>query len=355
MYDKIHLEVIYMRKINMFSSADKVKGQGVGSATKEQVELVKEGLQNEFIISEDKNGTFDINHYHTIDLNHYFHVLFNKKKSVSIGAVHFLPETIQGSLRLPIGIRDIFYKYIISFYNKMDHLVTVNPYFKDELVKYGIDKDKIHYVPNYVSKEDFYPMTNSRIEKARLEYGLNKDDFVVLGVGQVQRRKGVIDFCEVARKNPDVKFIWAGGFSFGMITDGYDELKKVIDNPPENVNFIGIVDREKMNEIYNICDVYFMPSYNELFPMAILEAMNCEKPILLRDLDIYTGILDGYYVKACCNDSFSECIASLADDEDVYDAARQRSINGASYYSRENVLSQWQLIYNKVYDEKHKA
>ena len=50
-----------------------------------------------------------------------------------------------------------------------------------------------------------------------------------MGAGQVQTRKGVMDFVEVAKKMPDVKFVWAGGFSFGAITDGHEELKKIMD------------------------------------------------------------------------------------------------------------------------------
>ena len=56
----------------------------------------------------------------------------------------------------------------------------------------------------------------------------------VLGAGQVQTRKGVLDFVNVAKQMPDVQFVWAGGFSFGRITDGYEELKKLQENPPEN-------------------------------------------------------------------------------------------------------------------------
>lgn len=49
----------------------------------------------------------------------------------------------------------------------------------------------------------------------------------MIGIGQVQHRKGVLDFIEVAKKLPDVQFVWAGGFSFGKITSGYEELKKI--------------------------------------------------------------------------------------------------------------------------------
>ena len=82
-------------------------------------------------------------------------------------------------------------------------------------------------------------------------------------------------------------FVWAGGFSFGRISDGYEEIRKMMKHLPPNVRFLGIVDREKMNEIYNMADVMFLPSYEELFPMTILESMNCAVPVLVRNLPIY--------------------------------------------------------------------
>lgn len=38
------------------------------------------------------------------------------------------------------------------------------------------------------------------------------DKFVIVGDGQVQERKGVDDFAKLAEANPDIQFIWAGGF-----------------------------------------------------------------------------------------------------------------------------------------------
>ncbi len=82
-------------------------------------------------------------HYHTIDLKHYLSMPFAKRKGVTVGYVHFLPETIEGSIKLPKLIKKIFYKYIINFYNNMDYLVTVNPNFITKLEAYNIDRKKI--------------------------------------------------------------------------------------------------------------------------------------------------------------------------------------------------------------------
>jgi 1,2-diacylglycerol-3-alpha-glucose alpha-1,2-galactosyltransferase len=333
------------------SSADKVKGQGVGSAYIEQVNLVKEGLRDKFLIHINKKFS-SIMHYHTIDLKHYIMAKLSKNQT-SLGYVHFLPETLKGSIKLPKPAQVIFEKYVIEFYKSMDHLVTVNPYFIELLKKYDIPEDKISYIPNYVSKESFYPMKHEDVKSIRSSYGIDADAFVVLGVGQVQTRKGVLDFVEIAKNNPSITFVWAGGFSFGGITDGYKELKAVMENPPTNVKFIGIVDRDDMNSIYNMSDVLFMPSYSELFPMSILESMSVGKPILLRSLDIYEVILDGYYAAGSDNDEFSMIINNMATDIEYYNNFKRMSEKGSQFYSKENVLKMWDDLYSTLSTKRH--
>lgn len=341
-----------MPTINMLSSADKVKGQGVGSAYLEQVNLVQNGLDKEFKVIINKKIRTEIMHYHTIDLKHYLSVPLAKRKGVAVGYVHFLPETIEGSIKLPNFIKKLFYKYIISFYNSMDYLVTVNPNFIAKLSAYNIDKKKITYIPNFVSDEKFYKLSLEDKYIAKEKLKIAKDAFVVLGVGQIQTRKGVMDFIDIAKKMPEVQFVWAGGFSFGNITDGYKELKLEIERAPKNILFTGIVERDLMNDIYNVSNVLFMPSYNELFPMSILEAMNTYTPILLRDLELYEDILFDYYLKEHNNEGFIKAIEKLKNDSIYYKQAEEKAMRGHKFYSRENVLAMWKSFYEKVYEAK---
>lgn len=334
---------MFMKKIsiNMLSSADKVAGQGVGSAYLEQVNLVREGAPELFDIYINSRKKCDIVHVHTVDLWNYFRM----KKGVSVCYVHFLPDTLDGSIKLPKFAFNVFKKYVTKFYNKADHLVVVNPIFIDDLVKFGIDRSKITYIPNYVSREKFYKKDASDIRK---KYNISDDAFVVLGVGQVQTRKGVMDFIDVANKMPDTTFVWCGGFSFGRITDGYEELKKIYENPPKNVIFTGIVPREEMNDMYNMADVLFMPSYNELFPMSILEAINSSKPLLLRDLDLYRDILFEKYLKGTNNDEFVSKLNDLKNDKELYDKYSKLSNEISEFYSKEHVLEIWKEFYQSI-------
>ena len=336
--------------INMLSSADKVDGQGVGSAYLEQVSLLKDEAKDHFEITINGNDKYDIVHCHTIDPMNYVKMKMNK--GVNVCYVHFLPNTLDGSIKLPYLAFQIFKKYVIGFYKTADHIVVVNPIFKKDLEKYGIDKEKIHYIPNYVSKDNFYKLSSRKVVDLKKKYGISLNKFVVLGVGQVQTRKGVLDFIKVANKLPDVQFIWCGGFSFGKITDGYEELKKIYDNPPANVKFLGIIPRNEMNDIYNMSDVLFMPSYNELFPMAILEAVNSSKPLILRNLELYEDILFSKYISGKSVNDFVKGIDKLRTDKSYYKQQAKFSDEISKYYSKEHVLNMWIDFYTRIHQEK---
>lgn len=334
-------------KINMHYLTSQPEGQGVASATTEQIKLLKETTQDIFEIMDNDKKDGDISHFHQIDPFKYIKI--KSTEAITVMHVHFLPETLVGSINMPKPIMDMFSYYFIDFYKSADYLVVVNPIFIEPLMKLGIKKERIKFIPNYVSKDDFYRLSQNKINETKAQYNIDPNKFVVLGVGQVQTRKGVLDFVEVAKQLPEVQFVWAGGFSFGAITDGYKELKDVIDNPPENVIFTDIIPRAQMNNIYNIANCLFMPSYNELFPMAILETCNLEIPMVLRDLELYKDILFHKYLKGHDNHDFIKLINQLAQDKEYYQSACELSKYISDYYSKENVSNQWIEFYQNIY------
>lgn len=340
--------------VNMLSKADSVEGQGVGSAYLEQVALIRE-MSDIFEVSINSHKKADIVHVHSINLRLWFR--FRKRKGIRVMYCHFLPDTLRGSIKLPKPFFNIFCKYVINFYKKAKYLVVVNPVFIDELVKLGVKKESIVYIPNFVSEKDFSPISDeSLLNEYKVKYKIPLDKPIILGCGQIQTRKGVFDFIDLAKSNPDITFLWVGGFSFGMITDGYSELKKIVDNPPANVVFTGIIPRSEMNYIYNLSDALLMTSYNELFPMTILEAASCEKPLILRDLDLYRPILGkeilGEDMLLCKdNNEFDTAIKNLVNDPTYRDDLVRKSKLIKSFYSRDHVKEMWKDFYLDIYQK----
>ena len=334
-------------RVNMLSMADSVDGQGVGSGYLELMKLLKEDGKDDFEITLNEGvKNCDIIHAHTFEPKNYIKLKMAKVPTISY--VHCLPEHFDGSIKLPKLAFKIFKKYVISFYKSADHLVVVNPIFKKDMIKAGLDENKITYIPNFVSKEMFYKKSDKEIVDIRKKYDLSENDFVVLGAGQVQNRKGVKDFVSVAEKLPDIKFIWAGGFSFGAITDGHKELEQLMKNPPQNVKFLGIIPRTEMNDIFNMSDLLFVPSYNELFPMTILEACSTDTPILLRNLELYEDILFKKYLSASNNEEFEKQILKLKTDKKEYDNQVCNSKYISDFYSKDHVYKMWKEYYTSI-------
>ncbi|MDE7229839.1 MAG: glycosyltransferase family 4 protein [Oscillospiraceae bacterium] len=336
------------KTINMVSRATSVKGQGVGSAYMEQVKLVREGLADKFEVYENARICADITHYHTINPSFFLGKPWRCHKGTSVCYVHFVPETVDNSLNMPKIARTVFYKYMIKFYKSMEHLVVVNPFFKSALEGYGVPRENVTYIPNFVDTEQFHPMSAEKKAAIRRKLGIPEDKFVVLCAGQLQKRKGAFDFIKCAELLPDVQFVWAGGFSFGRMTDGYDELVKVVKDPPHNIKFLGIVDRDVMNKIYNAADVMALLSFEELFPMTILEAMCVNIPILLRDLPIYNDILFDFYYRDEDVEGFVNEIKKLRDDSDYYKKGVENALRGNQFYKKEHVVKMWDDFYTSI-------
>lgn len=333
-----------MIRITMFSAAETVPGQGVGSAYRELVNLLTEKFPNEFELKFNSLAKTDISHYHTINFGFFLNT-FLPGRGTKVGYVHFIPETLEDSIKLWWPFKKIFYWYMMTFYKRMDQIVVVNPVFIDKLVALGVKREKITFIPNFVSKKVFYKQPIIQKTKLRQKLNLPEQGYTVLGVGQVQVRKGVLDFIQLAKDNPDWTFVWVGGFSFGSITAGYDQLKKVIDNPPKNLIFPGIVDRSLMNDYYNAADVFLLPSYTELFPMSALEAFSTGTPTILRDLELYQAIIAGYYLPAYDRQAMQTQLDKLAKDDGLQERMSQQSLSASEYYSAERVSKIWEAYY----------
>lgn len=334
-------------RLDILSHADQVQAQGVLSVYLEQTSLLKRYGGEDFELSFNKlHGKFDLIHIHSVNPSFYLFGMGRKKHTVCF--VHFLPQTVGESLKLGKIPYFFFKHYLISFYKRAKELVVVNPSFKQELIKIGLPAERITYIPNFVSHKAFFPKSAEEKFALRKEFGFPLDKKIVVGAGQVQTRKGIMDFIKTAERCPDLYFVWLGGFSFKGMTEGYKELKREMEKKRPNLRFYGIAPRERMNDLYNACDIFFLPSLDELFPMALLEAVNAGLPYLVRDLSLYSDILVGNYLRAKDVEGFTAIIERLAKDPSFYQAGESLSEEMAKTYSEEANYQLWKAYYERI-------
>jgi glycosyltransferase involved in cell wall biosynthesis len=205
---------------------------------------------------------------------------------------HQTAEDFQESFALSNVLARPMKPYLRYAYSLADHLVCPSEYNRAVIEAYsdapktvvsnGFDPDKVAGFDDATLREEY-------LERYDL------DPPVVFTVGHVIKRKGLAEFVETARRLPDLDFVW-----FGYLNPAGGELdrflksrdtKRLVENAPDNCQFTGYV--EDIRGAYAAGDVFFWPSKNENEGIALLEAMACGKPLLIRDIPTYDWLDDG--------------------------------------------------------------
>jgi len=105
---------------------------------------------------------------------------------------------------------------------------------------------------------------------------------VFLMVAALDRRKGVVEYCEAARevrkRAPNTRFLLAGDAGEGPSAIRPDELSAFADA----VDYLG--PTEDAQELLGQCHVFVYPSRGEGMPQPVLEAMAAGRPIVTADV-----------------------------------------------------------------------
>jgi glycosyltransferase involved in cell wall biosynthesis len=104
---------------------------------------------------------------------------------------------------------------------------------------------------------------------------------MVLFLGRLAHQKGPFHFLEVARrileKRQDVHFVIAG--SGYLMQEMIHRVAAM--HIGKYVHFIGFIDNKKIARIFDLADVYVMPSVSEPFGLSCLEALSCGVPVVI--------------------------------------------------------------------------
>ena len=333
-------------KIHMVSETEfLVKGQGVHTAFVEAVELLKEKNDIEVIVNGEGSG--DIFHAHSY--GPYYFWKGRKYKSKRIHTAHVIPDSIKGSLSMWKLIYPFTKWYFKKVYSFADVVIAISPMVEQAILQLGITT-KIVKIYNPILKEKWKRNDALRV-KGREHLGINSKDKIVLGVGQLQGRKGVEDFIDIAEAIPEATFIWVGGRPSGIFTEGINRINTKIKNASGNIHFTGIVDFSKMQSIYAAADIFLFPSYQENCPLAPIEAAASEMPVIFRDIKEYELLYQTSYLKAGNNSEFIALTKRLLNNKEYYSEALLISENLIKQFDKETIRIQLLLVYNQLFSD----
>jgi 1,2-diacylglycerol-3-alpha-glucose alpha-1,2-galactosyltransferase len=330
-------------KVNLVAEKFIGTANGVYTAVLEAINGLKKAPEISLSIN-GSNKKCDVIHAHSMGPKSLWLSIRHSKKYII--SAHVVPESFIGSLVLSKLWNPLMTKYILFMYNRAKMVVAVSPAVKKELVALGV-KSEINVLCNSVDRNKFKEDTKQRA-KFRKKYNIAENDFVAICVGQIQPRKGVTEFLETAKALPNVKFVWVGGRPFGRLTADFDKLTHEIENAPSNVIFAGIVDFQDMPGHYCMSDVYFLPSLQENFAFATIEASSVKLPLVLRDNAEYPSSLFTHYLKGKTPDEYAKIINKLATEKDHYQDWQTESDTLASKYEITEFIKKLVSHYKKV-------
>ena len=311
-----------MKTLIYFEGADAISNSGIGRAMSHQMRACQlSGV--DFTINA-KDTDYTIAHINTLWWKSGRLLKQCKKKGIPVIVHgHSTYEDFRRSFACWRLIEPIFDHRIRWMYSRADLIITPTPYSRDLIKGYGLCQNVID-ISNGIDLEEYRPNKEDQ-EKFLSEFHLTREDKFVMGVGFLFERKGLQSFIEVARKFPDVKFIWFGALH-PLITNA--KVKKWIRHKPDNVIMAGYRKGAVIHGAYQLAQAMFFPSLEETEGIVVLEALASRTPLVVRDIGVYRDWLtDGVNChKGSTDEEFASILSSLlqnGEDPKILEAGFQ--------------------------------
>lgn len=249
-------------------------------------------------------------------------------------------------------------KYLLSGIAQASHIVAVSEYTRDMVQKYfHLPTDKISVIYNGIDNKIFYPLDNFidtvGYQAVRQDLKLKDQHPIVLYVGSEHPRKnlGVAlqAFVRLKAARPDALFIKVG---LPGITSGRAETLRLIDELGirQAVRFVPHASPARLNELYNLADVFIYPSTFEGFGLPVLEAMAAGTPVICSNATSLPEVAGSAAIMHAPEDvdSFASSLLRVTQDADKRAELRAAGIEQAKKFSWDKTVEQTYTIYKQL-------
>jgi colanic acid biosynthesis glycosyl transferase WcaI len=228
--------------------------------------------------------------------------------------------------------------------------VVVTESFRDRVVGKGVDRARVHVIPNGVDLNRYAPAEPA---------SRNGRDGAVVGYlgtfGRGQALSTVVSAAALLEKSgSDVRFLLVG--------DGPDRpnIERAIEETGvRNVELRPPIPRDATRDFYNSCDICLVPLaavgvFQETIPSKIFEVMACERPLVASLSGEGERIIreSGGGVATAPGDpgAMADAIQYLLDLDDEHRAAMGRAARAyvASHYDRQALADRYLELLNEV-------
>ena len=202
-------------------------------------------------------------------------------------------------------------------------------------------KEKNIYLHNFSSVNDYEllkkPIEINEKKKIREELGMRSNK-IAISIGQFIYRKGFDVLIKAwANVNPEYElFIIGGGSKEKEYTQLMQSLKL------NNIKFIGFKNKEELRKYYLACDLFILPTREDIWGLVINEAMSYGLPVITTDkcvagLELIKNNENGFIVPVDNEIELFKKINYILSDDNVARIMSNNNINKIKPYTIQNI------------------
>jgi len=288
---------------------------------------------------------FAANVYHILD-HSYGHLLWGLDGDRTVVTIHDVaPLFFPGH---SLGLSRLAWRVSWKEVQKARWWITDSEFTRRELLDL-VRKTPDTIVPIPLGVESiFRSLSEEQIDEWRVKLGLGVEK-VILHVGHCQPRKNLekllTALASLSRRGVAFHFVQVGGIFTPaqrrlLASSGIEHRVRQMSRVPE----------ETLVGLYNIADVFVLPSLYEGFGLPVLEAMACGTPVVVANVASLPEVVGdaGLLVDPHSSEAMAEGILRVLTDPSLADRLRERGLQRARDFTWERTACETLAVYQKV-------
>ena len=237
------------------------------------------------------------------------------------------------------------YKHAVEFsINQSDTITSVSESLKKDTLQFVQIKKEIQVITNFIDNSEFI----GKSDYQRNQFA-TPDEKILIHVSNLRPVKRVDEVLEIfknVQKKINCKLI--------IIGEGPDmeKVNQFLEEHPDLINRVRLLG--KVNDLYKILqlsDVFLLPSEQESFGLAALEAMAAETPVISSNAggipEVNIQGETGFLAEIGNVEAMSNYTIKLLSDEKLLAQMKKNAKEQAMKFDLKNILP----IYEKMYDD----
>ena len=237
------------------------------------------------------------------------------------------------------------YKHAVEFsINQSDTITSVSESLKRDTLQFFKITKPIEVITNFIDNSEF----DDYVECSRKQFA-SDDEKILIHVSNLRPVKRVDEVLQIFKNvNSKVKS------KLVIIGEGPDmeKINEFLEDNPDLIGRIRLLG--KVNDLYRILqlsDVFLLPSEQESFGLAALEAMAANTPVISSNAggipEVNIQGETGYLAEIGNVDAMSNYAIKLLSDEQLLSEMKKKAKEQAIRFDLKNILP----LYEKMYEE----